>query len=145
MIFSTVCSSLGIFNFQYVALCPSVLLTYFQGLYLISGGYLLLLVFEMSFCRTFDYVLELFPFVLLLCCYLCATLSFFFHLLSISFLALFILYKLSSVEPLLNCVGHSLMINFCPCQFCSGNYKSCSNDVSVSLYERASVRTCLFF
>ena len=80
-----------------------------------------LLVSAMSFCCAFDYVLELFPFVLLLCCYVCATLSFLFNLLSISFLVLFILCKLSSVEPLLTCVGHPLMINSCPCQFYSGN------------------------
>ena len=69
-------------------------------------------------------VLELFPFVLLLCCYVCATISFLLNLLSISFLVLFILFKLSSVEPLLTCVGHPLMINSCPCQFYSGNDKS---------------------
>ena len=78
----------------------------------------------MSFCCAFDYVLELFPFVLVLYCYVCATLSFLFNLLSISFLVLFILCKLSSVEPLLACVGHPLMINSCPCQFYSGNDKS---------------------
>ena len=78
----------------------------------------------MSFCRVFDYVLELFPFVLLLCYYVCATFSFLFNLLSISFLVLFILCKLSSVELLLTCVGHPLMINSCPCQFYSGNGKS---------------------
>ena len=78
----------------------------------------------MSFCRVFDYVLELFPFVLLLCYYVCATFSFLFNLLSISFLVLFILCKLSSVELLLTCVGHPLMINSCPCQFYSGNDKS---------------------
>ena len=78
----------------------------------------------MSFCCAFDYILELFPFVLLLCCYVCATLSFLFNLLSISFLVLFILCKLSSVELLLTCVGHPLMINSCPCQFYSGNDKS---------------------
>ena len=82
------------------------------------------LVSDMSFCRAFDYVLELFPFVLLLCCYVCATLSFFFNFLSISFLVLFILCKLPSVEPLLTCVGHPLMIKTCPCQLCSGNSKS---------------------
>ena len=60
-----------------------------------------LLVSNMSFCCAFDYVLELFPFVLVLYCYVCATLSFLFNLLSISFLVLFILCKLSSVEPLL--------------------------------------------
>ena len=74
-----------------------------------------LFVSDMSFCCAFDYVLELFPFVLLLCCYVCATLSFLFNLLSISFLVLFILCKLSSVEPLLTVVGHPLMINSCPC------------------------------
>ena len=83
-----------------------------------------LLVSDMNFCRAFDYVLELFPFVPLLCCYVCATLSFLFNLLSISFLAFFILSKLSSVEPLLTCVGHPLMISSYPCQFYSGNEKS---------------------
>ena len=78
----------------------------------------------MSFCCTFDYVLELFPFIFLLCCYVFAALSFMLNLLSISFLVLFILCKLSCVEPLLTCVGYPLMINSCPCQFYSGNSTS---------------------
>ena len=78
----------------------------------------------MSFCCTFDYVLVLFPFVLLLCCYVFAALSFLLNLLSISFVVLFILCKLSCAEPLLTCVGHPLMINSFPCQFYSGNDKS---------------------
>ena len=43
-------------------------------------------VSNVSFCHTYDSVFEPFPFVLLLCCYVCATLSFLFDLLSISFL-----------------------------------------------------------
>ena len=80
-----------------------------------------LLVSDMSFCRTFDYFLELFPFVPLLCCYVCATLSFMFNLLSTSFLVFFILCSLSSVEIFF---GHPLMINSCPCQLYSCNNKS---------------------
>ena len=90
-----------------------------------------LLVSDMSFCHAFDYVLELFPFILLLCCDACATLSFVFNVPSISFLILFILCKLSSVEPVLTCVRHPLMINSCPCQFYSGN-------------DNAVVRQCLY-
>ena len=78
----------------------------------------------MSFCRALDYVLELSPFVLLVCCYVCATLSFLFDFVSITFLVLFILCELSSVEPLLTSVGDPLMIHFCLCQFYSGNNKS---------------------
>ena len=83
-----------------------------------------LLVSDMTFSCTFDYVLELFSFVLLLCCCVCATLSFLFNLLSVSFLVLFILCNLSIVEPLLTCFGHRLMINSRPCQFYLGNDKS---------------------
>ena len=78
----------------------------------------------MSFCRALDYVLELSLFVLLVCCYVCATLSFLFDFVSITFLVLFILCELSSVEPLLTSVGDPLMIHFCLCQFYSGNNKS---------------------
>ena len=78
----------------------------------------------MSFCCTFYYVLELFPFVLLLCCYLFTAVSFLLSLLLISFLVLFILCKLSRVEHCLTCVGHPLMIKSCLCQFYSGSDKS---------------------
>ena len=57
-----------------------------------------LLVSDMSFCCAFNYFLGLFPFVILLWCYVRATLSFLFNLLSISFLVFFILCKLSSVD-----------------------------------------------
>ena len=83
-----------------------------------------LLISDMGSCCAFNYILELFRFVLLLCCYLCLTLSFLFNLLSIFFRLLFILCKLSSVKALLTCVGHPLLINSFPCQFCSGNNKS---------------------
>ena len=83
-----------------------------------------LLVPDMSFCHTFDYVLELFPFVLWLCCYVFFALNVLLNLLSIFFLVFFILCKLSCVEPLLTSVGHPLMVNSCPCQFYSGNGKS---------------------
>ena len=57
-----------------------------------------ILVSDMCFCRTFDYILELFPFVLFLCCYVFAARRFLLNLLSISFLGLFILCKLSSFD-----------------------------------------------
>ena len=75
------------------------------------------LVSNISFCCAFDYVLQLFPFALLLYCYVCETLSFFFNLLSIYLLFLFILCKLSKVQTLFTCVGHPLAINSCPFQF----------------------------
>ena len=79
-----------------------------------------ILVSDMCFCRTFDYILELFPFVLFLCCYVFAARRFLLNLLSISFLGLFILCKCL----LLTSVAHPLMISSCPFQFCSGNEKS---------------------
>ena len=123
-IFSTVCSSLDLCIFN----LDSYVLLFFWYPFQVWIWYLVvicfLLVSDMSFCCTFDYALELFPFVLLLCCYVFVALSFLLNLLSMSFLVLFILCKLSCVEPLLTCVGHPLMINSCPYQFYCGNNKS---------------------
>ena len=79
----------------------SYVLVFFWNHFKVWIWYLVVIYFllesDMSFCWAFDYVLELFPFMLLLCCYVCATFSFLFNLL---FLVLFILRKLSSVELL---------------------------------------------
>ena len=104
-----------------------------------------LLTSGMSFRCIFDYILELFPFVFLLCCYVFTALSFLLNFLFISFLVLFILCKLSCVESLLTCVGHSLMINSCHVSSIRATTSLCFDDISVSPCERASVRTCLFF
>ena len=96
------------------------------------------LLSDVSFCCIFDYVLELFPFFLCPCCYVYNALSLFFDLLSISFLVLYILCKLSSVELLLTCIKHPLMIHSCPCQFYSGYDKSVIRGCFCP-----SVRTCI--
>ena len=78
-----------------------------------------LLVSNMSFCS--HWIMSLSFSHLYSCCAVTYSLL---NFLSISFLVLFILCKLSCVEPLLIYVGHPLMINSCPCHFYSGNDKS---------------------
>ena len=123
LFYLTACSTLGLCNFQSGVFCPSVLLTSFQGLDLISGGHLLSCVWH-EFLPHIWLCPELFPFVLLLRFYEFTAPSFLLNLLSISFSVLFILCEQSCVKPFLTCVGHPLMINSCPCHFYSGSNKS---------------------